>query len=178
FASGSPLVVRGRVRSGQGPPLREPRAAPRRTSALPFGGAEVSARVPTLFSADDETWPLMAVLTWIATRSYKFVESFVRRDVFDAQQLLASARQGSGTPNAIGYAEAFQDLSEKIDAKQLRGHATKLRWIVLREDEHSSPEKCFSLAQSVEPFESGDFRPQELRNANVAGDPALRVDDF
>ena len=51
------------------------------------------------------------------------------------------ARQGSGTPAKIGYAEAFQGLSEKIDAKQLRGHATKLRWIVMREHEHLSPEK-------------------------------------
>jgi hypothetical protein len=134
--------------------------------------------VSTLFSTADETWPLMAALTWVATRSLKFVEAFAGKQIFDAQQLLASARQGSGAPNAIGYAEAFQDLSEKIDAKGLRGKATKLKWIVPREHEHLSPVKCFSLARSVEYLESMDFRPQELRNARVDGDPALRLGDF
>jgi hypothetical protein len=133
--------------------------------------------VSTLFSTDDETWPLMAVLTWIATRSLKFLEAFAGKEVFDAQELLTWARQGSGTPAKVGYAEAFQDLSEKIDAKQLRGHATKLRWIVLREHEHLPPEKCFSL-ESVAQFESSDFRPQELWNASFDGDSPLRLGDF
>ena len=96
--------------------------------------------VPTLFSTDDKTWPLMAVLTWIATRSLKFVESFVGRDFLDAQDLLTSARLGYGTPPNIGFAEAFRDLSNKIDAKEIRGRAIKLKWIVQPEHELLSPE--------------------------------------
>jgi hypothetical protein len=134
--------------------------------------------VPTLFSTDDETWPLMAVLTWIATRSLKFVESYVGRDIFDAHAMLALAREGSGTPPNMGYPEAFQSLSEEIDAKRIRGRATKLKWTVLPEHELLSPEQCFSLAQSVERFETVDFRPQDLRNADVAGNPAFQLTDF
>src|SRR5208337_5282680 len=100
--------------------------------------------VSTLFSTDDETWPLMAVLTWIATRSLKYVESYVGRDVFDADALLALAREGSGIPTTIGYADAFRVLSKKIESKAIRGHATKLKWIVLPEHELLSPKECFS----------------------------------
>ena len=113
--------------------------------------------VPTLFSTDDKTWPLMAVLTWIATRSLKFVESFVGRDFLDAQDLLTSARLGYGTPPNIGFAEAFRDLSNKIDAKEIRGRAIKLKWIVQPEHELLSPEQCFGLAQSIERFEVQRF---------------------
>jgi hypothetical protein len=130
--------------------------------------------VPTLFSTDDKTWPLMAVLTWIATRSLKFVESFVDRDFIDAQDLLTSARLGYGTPPNIGFAEAFRDLSNKIDAKEIRGRAIKLKWIVQPEHELLSPEQCFALAQSIERFESSDFRPQELRNAHLFRPQELR----
>jgi hypothetical protein len=134
--------------------------------------------VPTRFSTDDETWPLMAVLTWIATRSLKFVETHVGRDVFDAHAMLALARQCSGTPGNVGYPEAFQALCEKIDAQRIRGRATKLKWIVLPEHELLSSEKCFSLAESVQRFESNEFRPQDLRNANTAGSPALQLNNF
>src|ERR1700693_4181513 len=133
-----------------------------------------------LFSTDDEEWHLMAVLTWIATRSLKYAESYAWRDPFDAQALLALAKEGSGIPTDVGcgYAEAFRILSEKIAANEIRGRATKLQWIVLPEHELLSPEQCFSLAQSVERFESSDFRRQELRNAHVRGEPALQLNDF
>ncbi len=134
--------------------------------------------VPTLFSTDDETWPLMAVLTWIATRSLKFVESYVGRDVVDAQALLALATEGSGTPANIGYADAFRDLSEKIESKAIHGRATKLKWIVRPEHESLLTQECFSLAQSVERFESSDFQPQELRNARSGGEAELHLGDF
>jgi hypothetical protein len=136
--------------------------------------------VSMLFSTDDEEWHLMAVLTWIATRSLKYAESYAWRDPFDAQALLALAKEGSGIPTDVGcgYAEAFRILSEKIAANEIRGRATKLQWIVLPEHELLSPEQCFSLAQSVERFESSDFRPQELRNAHVRGEPALQLNDF
>ena len=134
---------------------------------------------PTLFSTDDERWPLMAVLTWIATRSLKYVESWVERDVFDAEALLALVKKDfAGIPTKLGYADAFRALSEKIKSTAIRGRATKLKWIVLPEHELLSPEECFSLAQSVEPFESSDFRPQDLWNANIVGSPSLQLKDF
>ena len=132
--------------------------------------------VPTLFSTDDERWPLMAVLTWIATRSLKYVESYVWRDPSDAQALLALAKEGfSGIPGDVGcgYADAFRALAEKIESTAIRGRATKLKWIVPPEHELLSPEECFSLAQSVEAFESSDFRPQDL-----VGSPSLQLKDF
>ena len=88
----------------------------------------VSAMVSTLFSTDDERWPLMAVLTWIATRSLKYVESYVWRDPSDAQALLALAKEGfSGIPGDVGcgYADAFRALAEKIESTAISGSRDK-----------------------------------------------------
>ena len=135
-------------------------------------------KVMRLFSSDDDTWPLGAVLTWIATRSLKFTEVYAAREIHDADALLTLARGGSGTPPGVNYGEAFQALCQKIDAGEICGRATKLRWVVPPEQEHFTPAKYFSLAQPPERFEGCDFRPQELQNIYRAGDPTLRLNDF
>lgn len=134
--------------------------------------------VPTLFSTDDETWPLMAVLTWIATRSLKFTESYAVRHIVDARDLLAVAREGYGAPFNISYADAFHSLGDKIDAQKITGNGIKLKWNVAPEHEQLPTEKCFDLAQSSAAFEACNFRPQELRNANTGNLRTLTLNDF
>jgi hypothetical protein len=68
-----------------------------------------------LFSTDDDQWSLVPALTWIATRSLKFVEAYASREPSDADALLALARVHGGMPPGVNLSEAFQALGQKID---------------------------------------------------------------
>lgn len=135
-------------------------------------------RRPSLFSTDDERWPLVSALTWIATRSLKYVEAFAARDIGDADALLALGRNGGGVPPGQNYAAAFDTLSQKIEGKEIRGQATKLKWIIPLEHEAIEPEQYFSFAPAPEVIEASDFHPQDLKNRMVAGNPLLQLKDF
>ena len=56
------------------------------------------------FSSDDERWPLMAVLTWIATRSLKLTKRLAFSDPAEAGQFLFETRKMFGAPYQISYA--------------------------------------------------------------------------
>jgi hypothetical protein len=49
----------------------------------------------------------MAVLTWVATRSLRFTESYASRHVLDAQDLLMVARDGMGRHLILATAMPF-----------------------------------------------------------------------
>jgi hypothetical protein len=134
--------------------------------------------LPSRFSTDDERWPLVAALTWIATRSLKFAEAYVARDISAADALLFAGRSSEGVPPGPIHGWAFELLSQKIQGGQIRGQATKLKWIIPREHEAIEPEKYFSVASAPKVIEGCDFRPQDLKNRNIVGDPPPRLADF
>jgi hypothetical protein len=127
--------------------------------------------LPTLFSTDDERWPLVAALTWIATRSLKLAGAYVTRDIGAADALLFAGRSSEGVPPGPSYGWAFELLSQKIHGGEIRGQATKLKWIIPRDHEAIEPEEYFSVASAPEVIEGCDFRPQDLKNSNIVGDP-------
>jgi hypothetical protein len=139
---------------------------------------EVRAMNDAGFSSDDERWPLMAVLTWIATRSLKYTESYAFKNPVDADYFISMAREGSGAPFQIGYADPFHSLDEKIETQAIAGLGTKIKWIVSPTHENLPIEKCFSLAESSEIFDACVFRPQELLNANRGDGYTLKLQDF
>jgi hypothetical protein len=129
--------------------LSRPTGGTHRPISAPFSDTCDCAMVPTPFSTDDETWPLMAVLTWIATRSLTFTESYAARDILDAQDLLRVAREGYGTPFNIGYGEAFHSLNKNIDEQKITGLGTKLKWIVPAKNEQLPIDQCFAQAERL-----------------------------
>jgi hypothetical protein len=73
----------------------------------------VRAMNDTRFSSSDERWPLMAALTWIATRSLKFVEQLAFCDPAEAEPFLFEARKISGAPCQISYSDSFYSIETK-----------------------------------------------------------------
>jgi hypothetical protein len=138
---------------------------------------EVRAMVETVFSSDDEKWPLMAVLTWIATRSLKYTECYAFKNPVDADYFISLAREG-GAPFQIGYAASFHSLNEKIETQAIAGLGTKIKWIVSPAHEQLPIETCFSLAEPSEVFDACVFRPQGLLNANHGDGYTLTLQDF
>lgn len=130
------------------------------------------------FSADDERWPLMAVLTWIATRSLKYTESYAFKNPVDADYFISMAREGSGAPFQISYGDAFHSLNEKIETNAIAGVGTKIKWIVSPAHEQLPLEQCFSQSESPKIFDVCVFRPQELLNANHGSGYKLKLQDF
>jgi hypothetical protein len=130
------------------------------------------------FSTDDDQWPLVAALTWIATRSLKFTEAFASRDVADADQLLWLARMEGDLLRGQNYGEAFHDLCRNIAASKIRGKADRLKWTVPLEHEAIEPAQYFSLALALEVSEAREFRPQDLKNRMIGGEPPLHLQDF
>jgi hypothetical protein len=131
-----------------------------------------------LFSIDDDNWPLVAALTWIATRSLKFTEAFGDREPADADAILAPARAHGGTPPGVSLIDAFSALGQKIDANAIRGRATKLKWAIPQELEAIGPAQFFPLAPRPERGERCEFRPQELKNRMVFPVRPLVLGDF
>ena len=130
------------------------------------------------FSSADELWPLMAALTWIATRSLKLAERLAFSDPAEAGQFLFETRKTFGAPCKISYSDAFHSLNEKISSRAIVGSGGKVKWTVAPTHEQLPIEKCFSLAKSPHVFEDCAFRPQELLNANRGGGYTLIFQDF
>jgi hypothetical protein len=82
------------------------------------------------FSSDDERWPLMAVLTWIATRSLKLAEKLAFSDPTEAGQFLFETRKVFGAPCQISYSASFHSLNEKIESRAIVGSGSKIKWTV------------------------------------------------
>ncbi len=130
------------------------------------------------FSSDDERWPLMAVLTWIATRSLKLAERLAFGDPAEAGQFLFETRKMFGAPYQLTYSDSFHSLFEKIESRAIVGSGTKIKWTIAPRHEQLPIEKCFALAESSEAFEACAFRPQELLNANRGDGYKLTYQDF
>ena len=130
------------------------------------------------FSSGDERWPLMAALTWIATRSLKFVEKLAFCDPAEADKFLFEARKMSGAPCQISYSASFHSLNEKIESRAIVGSGSKIRWTVAPAHEQLPIQKCFSLATVSDEFEACAFRPHELSNANRGAGYTLILQDF
>jgi hypothetical protein len=133
---------------------------------------------PSLFSVDDDRWPLVPALVWIATRSLAFAEAFADREPSDADALLWSARHHGGMPPGNTLGEAFNSLCQKIESGEIHGLATRLKWLIPPEHETATPEKYFAVAPPPEADPACDFRPQALKNQMVGGDPSLHLQDF
>jgi hypothetical protein len=166
--------ITGRTRAR---PASRKRIAPS-VARVSTGASEVRAMNDARFSSDDERWPLMAVLTWIATRSLKYTESYAFKNPVDADYFISMAREGSGAPFQISYAASFHSLDEKIETQAIAGLGTKVKWIVSPTHEQLPTEKCFSLSESSEIFDACVFRPQELLNANFGDGYTLKLQDF
>ena len=130
------------------------------------------------FSSDDKRWPLMAVLTWIATRSLKLAERLAFCDPAEASQFLFETRKMFGAPCQISYSASFHSLNKEISSGAIVGTGSKIKWIVAPTHEQLPIEKCFALAESSEAFEACAFRPQELLNANRGDGYKLTFQDF
>jgi hypothetical protein len=130
------------------------------------------------FSSDDERWPLMAVLTWIATRSLKFTERLAFCDPAEAGQFLFETRKMFGAPYQLTCSVSFHSLIEKIESHAIVGSGTKIKWTVPPTHEQLPIEKSFSLAKSSEIFDACVFRPQELLNTNRGESYTLTLQDF
>jgi hypothetical protein len=130
------------------------------------------------FSSDDERWPLMAVLTWIATRSLKLTERLAFCDPVEAGQFLFETRKMFGAPCKISYSDAFHSLNEKIGSRAIVGSGSKIKWTIAPTHEQLPIENCFSLAKLSDVFEACAFRPQALLNANRGDSYTLILHDF
>ena len=130
------------------------------------------------FSSDDERWPLMAVLTWIATRSLRLSERLAFSDPGEAGQFLFDSRKQFGTAYGMSYADSFQSLTEKIESRAIAGLGTKIKWTVAPAHEQLPIEQSFPLAKSSEVIDACAFRPQELLNANHGDGYTLTLQDF
>jgi hypothetical protein len=130
------------------------------------------------FSSDDERWPLMAVLTWVATRSLKLAEKLAFCDPAEAGQFLFETRKVFGAPCQISYSASFHLLNETIESRAIVGSGSKIKWTVAPADEQLQIEECFSLATVSDVFEACAFRPQELSNANRGAGYTLTLQDF
>jgi hypothetical protein len=130
------------------------------------------------FSSDDERWPLMAVLTWIATRSLKLTERLALCDPAEAGQFLFETRKMFGAPYQLTYSDSFHSLIDKIESRAIVGSGIKIKWTVAPTHEQLPIEKCFALAKSSEAFEACAFRPTELLNANHGDGYKLTFQDF
>ena len=82
------------------------------------------------FSSDDKRWPLMAVLTWIATRSLKLAERLAFCNPAEAGQFLFETRKMFGAPYQLTYSNSFHSLIEKIESRAIVGSGTKIKWTV------------------------------------------------
>ena len=129
------------------------------------------------FSSDDERWPLMAVLTWIATRSLKLTERLAFCDPAEAGQFLFETRKMFGAPCQISYSASFHSLNKEISSGAIVGTGSKIKWIVAPTHEQLPIEKCF-LAKLSGVFGACAFRPQELLNANRGDGYTLILEDF
>jgi len=130
------------------------------------------------FSSDDERWPLMAVLTWIATRSLKLTKRLAFSDPAEAGQFLFETRKMFGAPYQISYSASFQSLNNEISSGAIVGTGSKIKWTVAPMHEQLPIEKCFALTESSEAFDACAFRPQELLNANRGDGYTLALEDF
>jgi hypothetical protein len=130
------------------------------------------------FSSDDERWPLMAVLTWIATRSLKLTERLAFSDPAEAGQFLFETRKMFGAPCQISYSASFHSLNKEISSGAIVGTGSKIKWIVAPAQEQLPIEKCFPLAKLSGVFGACAFRPQELLNANRGDGYTLILEDF
>jgi hypothetical protein len=101
------------------------------------------------FSSDDDRWPLMAVLTWITTRSLKYAERLAFSDPVEAGQFLFESRKMFGAPYQLTYSGSFHSLIEKIESRAIVGLGTKIKWTVAPAHEQLPIEKCLSLAKIV-----------------------------
>ena len=111
--------------------------------------AKVRAMNDVGFSSDDERWPLMAALTWIATRSLKYTECYAFSNPVEADYFLSNRREGSGAPFQIGYADSFRSLNEMIESHAIAGLGTKIKWTVVPAHEQLPIEQCFSASRSI-----------------------------
>jgi hypothetical protein len=139
---------------------------------------EVRAMNDAGFSSDDERWPLMAVLTWIATRSLKLTERLAFCDPAEAGQFLFETRKMFGAPCQISYSASFHSLNKEISSGAIVGTGSKTKWIVAPTHEQLPIEKCFPLAKLSGVFGACAFRPQELLNANRGDGYTLILEDF
>jgi hypothetical protein len=130
------------------------------------------------FSPEDERWLLMAVLTWIATRSQKFAERWAYSDPATAGRCLDDARKKDGAPYHISYADAFHALLEKSRSRDIAGSGSKIAWTAAADHEHLPLEQSFALAKSSTIFEACHFSPQEALNANYSEGHTLGLQDF
>src|ERR1700756_4745454 len=80
------------------------------------------------FSPGNERWPLMAVLTWIATRSLKVTEQLASLGPAEAGQVLFDALRNCGAPLYLSCANAFSLLTEKIESRAIVGSGHKIKW--------------------------------------------------
>jgi hypothetical protein len=101
------------------------------------------------FLSDDERWPLMAVLTWIATRSLKLAEKLAFWYPAEAGQFLFETRKMFGAPGQIDYSSSFHSLNEQIESGVIVGSASKIKWTVAPAHEPLPIEQCFALAKIV-----------------------------
>jgi hypothetical protein len=129
-------------------------------------------------SSSDERWPLMAVLTWISTRSRRYAEQFAFADPARAEQLLFEAGQKEGAPFEVSYAAAFHSLLEKIRVGEITGLGAKIQWSVAAEHEQLPVEEGFALASSPIIFEACEFHPQKCLNIDRGPGYTPGVHDF
>jgi hypothetical protein len=129
-------------------------------------------------SPGNERWPLMAVLTWIATRSLKVTEQLASLDPAEAGQILFDARRNCGAPLYLSYANAFSLLTEKIESHAIAGLGSKIKWTAEPTHEHLPVEQCFARSKRSHVFGSSIFDPNLLSNMNRGKGYRLNLSDF
>jgi hypothetical protein len=130
------------------------------------------------FSSGDERWPLMAVLTWIATRSLKLTEKLAFSHPAEAGRFLFETRRKFGAPLQLSYSDSFNLLNEKIESHAIAGLGSKIKWTVEPVHEQLPVEQCFSLSKISAVSEACAFHPQLLSNMNRGAGYRLSFADF
>jgi hypothetical protein len=130
------------------------------------------------FSSNNGRWPLMAVLTWITSRSAKLTEHLAFSDPVEADRFLFAHKQQYGAPFQVSYSGAFDQLNEKIDHAAIVGVGNKVEWLVLAEQAQLSPSDCYSLGIVLQILGSSLFHPGELLNTDFGTARKLTLRDF
>jgi hypothetical protein len=130
------------------------------------------------FSSGDDRWPLMTVLTWIATRSLKLTEKLAFSHPAEAGRFLFETRRKFGASLQLSYSDSFHLLNEKIESRAIAGSGSKIKWTVEPVHEQLPADQCFPLGKISAVSEACAFHPQRLSNMNRGAGYRLDFADF
>lgn len=130
------------------------------------------------FSTNDQSWPLLAVLAWIATRSLKMAAAFAYREPSDVFGLIFTSRQACGTPMNLDRDSSLHSLLASIEKGTVHGTATRVLWQIPCEYELLPPTDALKKGIQLEAHPKQRFQPTKYPNSNYPDGYQMGPHDF